>query len=357
MSGYELAVRRADEAKQVAVGASRAVRDLQQQVRGRTDADRRQEHRQNFVRHALVRLCMDKSSDVASTAAVRYPRLVSRAAVSPATSTTPGWAAELTAVDTVGFLMSGLAPSLLARLAALALNVTGPAKVPVDTGSETNGAWIGEGQAIPVVRAAISSMPILPRKVAAISVFSGELKRRSNPEVEAILDVVMRRSLNKLIDTALADDQPASTTRSAGLRNGVAATPAGTSMAADLAALAGAVIAAGGESIAFLVSPLQSLAIGLAAGSLDYPVLASPHVPPGTVIAVDPTAVATMIGAALVQPSDESTLMLTDDATADLMAGGVPVQSMLQADLVSLRAIVDCAWGSARTAWMEGVTW
>jgi HK97 family phage major capsid protein len=354
----ELLLKRIDEAKSTAVAASRAVRDLQQQLRGRTDADRREEHRQNFVRHCLIRLVADRPADFASTAVERYPRLVHRAVAGPAMTTVPGWAQELVSDDVVGFMLSGRAPSLLARLAELAFTVSGPAKVPV-AGNETNGGWVGEAMGIPVIRAALSSLPITPKKMAAISVFTAEVRKRSTPEIEQIVDALMRQSINKIVDAALVDAAPASATRPAGIRNGVAAIPAGSSMVADLQALAGAVLNAGGESIAYLTNPQQSLAVSLSGGSLaDTPILASPAVPAGTVIAVDVLSFAAMIGAAQILPSDETTLALVDDPSADLMANS-PVASVLQQDMTALRCLLDAAWGIAggRIAWTESVTW
>ncbi len=74
---------------------------------GRTDADQREEHRQAFVRHRLIRLVADGPADFASTAVERYPRLVQRVVAGPATTSLPSWAAELTAPNVVGFMLSG----------------------------------------------------------------------------------------------------------------------------------------------------------------------------------------------------------------------------------------------------------
>lgn len=213
---------------------------------------------------------------------------------------------------------------------------------------------------VPVVKAAaLATLPVATFKLMAISCFSGELARRTNGEIERVIETAVRRNLNKLLDRSLVDDQPASSVRPAGLRYGVAAIPAGESMTSDLQALMRSVLDAGGESIAYICNPLQALSLSLAAGTLDAPVLASPHVPPGMVLAVDPDSIATIVGAAAVEKSSETSLMLRDDPDADLMAG-VQVQSMLQTDLVALRVnLTGASWGAVpgRVSWMESVGW
>ena len=69
----------------------------------------------------------------------------------------------------------------------------------------------------------------------AISVFSRELRKHSNPQIENILDIFLRNDINQMVDTALLDDQPSSISRPAGILNGVAAIAPGASRSPECA--------------------------------------------------------------------------------------------------------------------------
>ncbi len=340
--------------------------EIKQSVVGLYRLDRGSDHAQRrtpppgpsaFTRHAVLRLCGNYKEDPVDA----YGRLYSSKAVTnPAMTTVPGWAAELTSSDIVTFLAAGPTPALYTRLAALGTTVSlaGSLSIPYPAAGAPSGGWIQEGAPVPVISAAITALKLTPRKVASISVFSDELRRRSTPEIERVVEQIMRANLSRIIDATLVSDQPSDVTRPAGLRFGIAALPAGTSMTADLAALACAVLAAGGTSVAFLVNPVQGLYFGTLPGDLGAPVLASPEVPAGTVIALDPTAFVSGIGDPRITRSNDTTLALLDNPSGSLMATP-PVASLLQQDLSALRVIFDASWGLAggRLAWMEDVTW
>ncbi|HEV2901125.1 MAG TPA: phage major capsid protein [Pseudaminobacter sp.] len=363
MSGYELAVRRADEAKQTAVAASRGLRDLQREVRSRDDPDRQQrELADRFVKHAVVKLVARNGEDTGEVFAQRYPRLVEKSVTNPAMTTVPGWAAELIPAETsIAFLSAQPGASLLARLGALSQSVTKLTRIVYDANpTEVSGAWIGEGQSIPLAKRVLASRPLEASKLISISVFSNELLRRSTIQIEITIAAILRQSLNKLIDRSLTDDQPPSAVRPGGLRYGIPPIAAGASMTEDLQALVRAILDAGGENIVFCVNPLQALAIGLSGGSIDMPVLSSVNIAPGMILAVDAGSFAAWLNAASIEKSSESTLMLLDDPppTGSLM-DSPPVVSTLQQDLVGLRVSVDCGWGIAggRVAWLEDAQW
>src|SRR5207342_2723111 len=80
-----------------------------------------------------------------------------KTASTPAMTTVATWAAELVATSVADFMASEMPASAFAQLSALALTVTlepgtGQVKVPSRASPLTlQGAWIGEGNAKPVV--------------------------------------------------------------------------------------------------------------------------------------------------------------------------------------------------------------
>jgi hypothetical protein len=88
----------------------------------------------------------------------------------------------------------------------------------------------------------LATMTPVVRKCAAISVFSRDIRKYATPKIETIIDGVMRRDINEIIDTALTDDQPGDATRPPGLLYGLAPLAAGADLASDLLALASALL-------------------------------------------------------------------------------------------------------------------
>ena len=105
------------------------------------------------------------------------------------------------------------------------------------------------------------------------------------------------------LDAALFSTGAADATRPAGLLNGISAltasalTPASEAAAADVRALVAAVAGvAGNGDVMIIASPGQAASLKLRiAGQLDYPVLASSALAPGTLIAVAVAAVASAV--------------------------------------------------------------
>ncbi|MDX0487219.1 phage major capsid protein [Sinorhizobium medicae] len=363
---YELqrVARQASEAKQLAVHASRALNDLKRGAKsGLSGRDR-------FVRHAALRLLAAGRHGV-SYQDVWKERYGERAASDPAMTTVPTWAAELSATDVGEFLSSGVTPLALSRLAAYGRTISlagiSTLKIPYRPPGDPAGGWIAEGQPIPIDSLDFGSCMLSPKKAAAISIFSGELKKRSNPDIEALIDTALRADIATIVDTALLDDQPGSIARPAGLRYNVAAVPPSAAtdpvaaMRADLARLVGEIVAGGGTMPVFVVNPVQAVSLSFVP-ALGYPVIDTVALDPGIVIAVDGPGFISGGGGAVVDSSKDAILHEEDTTPLPIVAGGTassPSRSLWQTDSLAVRCVAEVAWGTpaGRVAWMEAVKW
>ena len=109
-------------------------------------------------------------------------------------------------------------------------------------------AWVGEGAAKPLTNPTYGEVEIKEHKLAAITVYTQELMRRSDPAVDILVRDDLIEASKTLIDNTFLDAAAASTTRPAGVLNGVTATPStGTTAAAyetDLLTLINSFVAA-----------------------------------------------------------------------------------------------------------------
>jgi hypothetical protein len=107
--------------------------------------------------------------------------------------------------------------------------------------------------------------------LAVISTFTEEMALYSNPAIEAIIRQGLQDDTSVSLDTYLIDAVASSSSRPAGLLNGVTpltATASGTStekMVADIKQMLAAIVAAGGGTdIVFLINPAQAITLGFA---------------------------------------------------------------------------------------------
>ncbi|MCA1365811.1 phage major capsid protein [Bradyrhizobium sp. BRP14] len=360
----ERIARQASEAKELAVHTSRALRDLKRGTKsGLTGRDR-------FVRHAVLRALAAGRPGISHEDVWREVYR-ERAATSPASTTVPTWAAELAAVDVADFLADGVAPLALSRLATYGRQVSlagmGTLKIPYRAPLAEVGGWIGEGSPIPADDLSFGTVALSPRKAAAVSVLSSELRKRATADIETLLDGALRSDIASIVDAALVDNQPGSALRPPGLRfnvTGITASTATDPMAAmrsDLARLAAEIVAGGGTGpVVYIVNPTQMASFGFLP-NFAYPVVDTASVPAGTVIAVDGPAFISGNGAAVVDASKDAVLH-EDTAPAPIVTGGTaasPSRSLWQTDTIGVRVILETAWGipAGRSAWMEGVKW
>ena len=126
-------------------------------------------------------------------------------------------------------------------------NVPFNSKIPSQLTGGT-AAWVGEGEAKPLTNPTYSEVEIKEHKLAAITVYTQELMRRSDPAVDILVRDDLIEASKTLIDNTFLDAVDASTARPAGVLNSVVATPnTGTTAAAyeaDLLALVNSFVTA-----------------------------------------------------------------------------------------------------------------
>jgi HK97 family phage major capsid protein len=321
--------------------------------------------------------------------------LILRASTAPATTTTSGWASQLVETSFQGFLELLMPASVYPGLAARGLRTNfgraGVISIPSRASTPTiAGSFVAEAGAIPVRQGAFASITFTPKKMAVITTFTREIAEHSTPAIEGLLRNAIQEDTSVALDTVLLDATAASTTRPAGLRNGVTVTTATagadfTALVTDLKNLVGALITGSSGNLrspVWIMNPIQALAIATtqnAGGDFPfsaeinqnrfqgYPVILSSTVTAGMVFLVDAADFVAIEGAApRFDVSDQATLHLDDTTPLAIGTAGspntvaAPVRSLWQTDTLGLRMIMDVNWGMRRTgvvAWTQSVTW
>lgn len=212
---------------------------------------------------------------------------VIRAVTNPAQTTVATWAAELveSAIDD---FMETLKPlSVYAQLASLGTKFTfgrnGVIKIPrrnkvKNAPGDLRGAFVGEGQPIPVRRASFGSVALTPHKMGVISEYTREMALHSTPAIEALIREGIVEDTADAIDTALLDAVAGDAIRPAGLMNGVvpiAGTVGGgvAAMTADIAAALGPFIAANAaDRLVWMINPINAFKLQWASSAVGvYP--------------------------------------------------------------------------------------
>lgn len=316
---------------------------------------------------------------------------VVKAAVSPATTTQAGWAAELVNTAMTDFLETLRPTSIYPSLSEagggrLAFGPNqGAIKIPSRASTPSiSGSFVGEGAPIPVRRLGLTSITLTPRKMGVISTFTREIARYSTPAIEGLLRREIVNDTSITIDSLLLDDSAGSAVRPAGLLNGVTigTGTAGGGQAAflsDLRALRAPFDAANASTdLVMLVNPSQLEGLALTPGAdgklgwadtllSRYRVLASNAVPVGRVIMLRADDFVSATGdVPEFEMSNEATLHMEDTAPAQIGTAGTPnavaapVQSMFQTASIAIRMLMDISWAMRRTGMVraiDGVTW
>lgn len=126
-------------------------------------------------------------------------------------------------------------------------NVPFNSKIPSQLTGGT-ASWVGEGAPKPLTNPTYGEVEIKEHKLAAITVYTQELMRRSDPAVDILVRDDLIEASKTLIDNTFLDAGAATAVRPAGVLNGVSATPnTGTTAAnyeADLLALVNSFVTA-----------------------------------------------------------------------------------------------------------------
>lgn len=283
-------------------------------------------------------------------AAVRYVQpgwAYQKSITNDATTTTPGWAAELVASDIQSFLDLLAPESVYAQVAALGMQFSfdGNGTITIPRRNSTrrlSGAWVGEGGAIPVKQGSLGSTVLSPVKMGVISTFTKELERSSRPAIEQVIRAAMLADTAEELDAAfLSDSAAVAGVRPAGILNGITPTAsAGTdleSITADIKAVLNPMYAANaGAKPVLLMHPSRALSLGFmtnATGNfifrdelnqnrlMNVRVITSTNVPEDVIIALDGASLASAMGVPMWSVNDSTTLVMNDaDTTPPTMA-------------------------------------
>jgi hypothetical protein len=305
------------------------------------------------------------------------PILVQRAAASPATTTTSGWAADVAAgvpwdvVSTLGPASAG--SQLLARGINVRFDSYNSVTIPSVTVSPAGVGFVGQGQPIPVRQLDTApGLTITPAKFAVAFALTSEVVRGSNAEV--LVKQIASENVAAALDAALFGtaagtlDQPSGLLRNAPTVAATANAAGVDSLRKDLGLLAAAVAPIAGDQVAFVAAPGTALKIRLALGGADwaYPIFSSGQVASTTVIAVALNALVAATGTDIrIDVGKEMTLHFENAPTQQLVEGGAfqagaSVRSLWQTDSIGIKLVLPVSWGlrdAAGIAVVTGINW
>jgi hypothetical protein len=247
----------------------------------------------------------------------------------------------------------------------------GTAVVPVVAGSAAGASFVVESEPIPVRQAIVGSISLVPKKLATISTFSGEMARHS--DIEKIVRDVITTNVGAALDSAVFGAAAATTAAPAGIRNGIAALTATTggtvdAMRKDAGQLVAAIAAIANGQIVLVGSPDAVVKLQLNANpALPYPVFSSGGLAAGTLMAVATNALAVAVNPVpSIEASTEALIHYEDASPAQIGTVGspatiaAPARSLYQTDTIGLKCTLSLAWGLRTTgavAWVTGITW
>jgi hypothetical protein len=294
-------------------------------------------------------------------------QLLTRAASTPASLANTTALQQVTLHFVESLVPVSAAAAVIAR--SLQLSFNGAAQIGVPALTLPSAAFVGDGAPIPVAQG--TSAPgavITPSKIAMIVPLTREMIDHSDGE--RMMRQVLTESIGPTLDAAMFSAAPSVPgLRPAGVLDGVAAlapssaTSPVDAMVADIQALAEAIAPAAGASQPLLIAaPAQAAALTLRSPRDLWPVVMSAGLAPGSIIALVPAAIATVVEAPEIEAGTDT--VQTDDAPGELVdLGGVwarPVRSMWQTDSVGLRFILPATWArrsASAVAWISGANW
>lgn len=301
--------------------------------------------------------------------------LVLRAATTPASLQDDEWAA-IAASTAVADFIANLAPtSAAAALIASSLRVdlgrNASVLVPTMIPTASAAGFVGEGEPIGVVAAAVSGPTITPRKIGVMTAMTRETLRSS--AAAPVFRALLTESASLALDAALFSAAAAvAGVRPAGLLHGVTALTATAgggdeAMVGDLEALTAAVAPVAGDNIVLIGSPGLQMKLAARRVSLPVPVLTTGALAAGTLVAIAPAALITVLDPVpSIDSSRDAVVHMDDDplhigTTSDTGAViAAPTRSAYQTDTVVTRLILQASWAlraPGAIAHLTGAAW
>jgi HK97 family phage prohead protease/HK97 family phage major capsid protein len=308
-----------------------------------------------------------------------------RAAIDPAKTTVAGWAQELVNTETVAFMESLKASSVFPSLASAGLALSfGPGRAALKIPSRAatpsiSGSFVLEGAPIPVRRLGLTSITLTPQKLGVISFFTRELARLSSPQIESVIREAMQDDTAVTLDTLLLDAVAGSTTRPAGLTNGVTVTAASSAggfaaIIEDITNLAAPFDTANaGRNLVLIMNPREARYISMTPGPngvfgwasnilSEFTIIRSTNVTAGSIYMIDAADFVSVAGAPDFDVSEQAVLHAEDTTPAHIGVAGAPnvvaapTYSMFQTDSIAIRMLMDLTWAMRRTGMVKFIT-
>lgn len=323
----------------------------------------------------------------------RYPgheatSVFTRADATIATTTTSGWASQLVQ-NSFGEFLDLLSPdSVYPGLKAKGIGVTfsnnnGSITIPsVSTDAALAGGFVLEGDPIPVGRLTTASISLVPHKFGILTTMSKEAAMYSTPALEGLLRRSILRRTAITLDGLLLDATAGSTTRPAGLLNGVSAAASGVgggdylAVLEDIAALMAPFDTANaGRNLVLIMHPAQARKLAMMPGPdgtfgwadrfmSQFTVLTSTSATANRLIAIDAEDFCAATGdTPMFDVSEQATLHMSDAPGEIVTAAGSvndPIRSMWQTNSIALRMVMNLTWKMRRTGmvqWIDGTSW
>jgi hypothetical protein len=328
-------------------------------------------------RRSFVRLCTAKalSARPGSPSASAIAKAagwddLDRVVRSPMTPTGTGGYPQQQSVR----ILPALAPaSASAKVLALAttFDLTGLTSITLPNflpTAQPSAVFVGEDAPAPLIDLIAGSTTLGPtRKILFLIALTGELRKASAPNAEALVGQALEIAAGRAIDAALFGSSAASATTPPGLLFGItpATSAAGKGLdgaAADVAALARAfgTVGVSADDMVVICSPATALQlralIGLRFGNV---ILGSAAVADGTLIGILPSGPAVgYAGEAEVESSEAATAQFEAVPSSDLLTG-TPVRNAYQEFFTLLRVRCRAAWAAlpGSVAAVTGCSW
>jgi hypothetical protein len=290
-------------------------------------------------------------------------QLLLRAAAPPADMTS---AAAL--IEIAHAILPMLAPySAASRLFAAGLSVSFDREgaITIPGLSTANVAFVRGGGAKPVVQSTSTAARLDPHKLAGVAVATDEILALGS--AETVIQNMLAESAGPALDAVVFSSAAATPDAPAGLLNGITPLTASAStdffdaLAADVAAVVGAIApVAGGSRIAFVMNPAQYFSVRLRTFDFAEPdmvLFATASLPVGSLVAVALNALVSATSPPEFEMGTQTMLSMNDTPTA--WPNG-PVMSMFQTASTAIKMVERVSWAlrsSQAIAVINGVKW
>jgi hypothetical protein len=219
--------------------------------------------------------------------------------------------------------------------------------------------------------------------MGVIVAFSKELANSSTPAIEAIVRQAILEDTAAALDPILLDATASSTSRPAGLLNGVSAAAAGyaggdyAAVRADFQALLQPFFTANAaDNITVVINPAQGLALSLMEGPVGDPnwfqrirdrvtIIESTSATAGRLVALRNSDFVAAGGNPAFDVSEQATIHMEDTTPLEIVSGtgpttADPVRSLWQTNSMGVRMVLDVSWTMRRSGvvqWINGTSY